>query len=469
MMQFDCSKELMDFRFAFQNMPMWPLIRWSFFWQAIKEGVKNQAHAAPGPGMTAIAKAAYALTAWRHRPSKDPRQFDILWFGSAAGVVAKKEGKWFGRVNDYLVGELPDRTLLIEDSHGRPMKTPRFVENIRFHDFIRIRSAILARTLKRSPREDAATIAAFVAFLRKGFFLSLEDAFYATLEKTLLDLSARLPHYHESYSRLYERTRPKVVFLEDGCYGFHSYIIKWARDSGIKTAEFQHGAIVQTHHAYNYGDSGFHPDYAAHLPDYLLTHGQFWSDNTRIPAAKVTLGHPHFQGNMDALLAKFGGKKAERGILIVSQGDVTDLMVSLTKSLSSMAPETKITFRLHPAEAAFVERYRELHGIRNVEVSTSGDIYELILTSEYVVGVSSTTLYEAVGLGKPVFVYDTANARFYTPRNFGTWFRDAGELLGLVAAVIPHSQASPEYVWASAWAANYKAFLERSIGIVTAP
>jgi hypothetical protein len=317
--------------------------------------------------------------------------------------------------------------------------------------------------------QDRRQVREFLAFLRESFQWRLKDFFFDTWETRLLRQAARLPFLHAEYSELFSRIQPKVVFLEDGCYGSRSFLIKWAKDQGIKTSEFQHGAIGATHHAYRYGAVGFDPAYAAYLPDFLLTHGRFWSDNALLPCKKITLGNPHFQANIDKANAGASTTAGEPTLLVVSQGNVTDRVVTLTLELARLSPGLKIVFRLHPAEVQFLERYRPLEGLPNVSISKSGDIYEQILSATWIAGVSSTTLYEATGLQKPVYVYDTPTARFYTPRNFGIWFSDASDLLQRIRGPQPPVEVVREHIWAPNWEENYRRFLEGEVGIRLSP
>ncbi|WP_448375361.1 CDP-glycerol glycerophosphotransferase family protein, partial [Fervidobacterium sp.] len=239
----------------------------------------------------------------------------------------------------------------------------------------------------------------------------------------------------------------------------------------IKVGEFQHGVITKLHPAYNYGAAVFNNEgYKEYLPDYLLTYGDFWNEQVTTPSKKVTIGNPHFWFNYDRFKATPGIEtKVEKSkkILIVSQGTVTNINVELAKKLSNMVEsDYKIVFRLHPGEVAFKERYQELFNYNNIEVNDSGDIYQLILSSDYVVSVYSTTIFEAASFGKPVYIYRHPLSELYIPENLGLWFSTAKELLKLI---INDRKASNDfdlnYFWNEKWKENYLSFLEQELGI----
>ena len=94
---------------------------------------------------------------------------------------------------------------------------------------------------------------------------------------------------------------------------------------------------------------------------------------------------------------------SERQLLIISQGSVTDKLVSLTVELAAILPDDfRIVYKLHPGEVLFTERYSSLYNLPNVKVVTKGDLYQYIADSACVLGVYSTALYEAAGLEKQI-------------------------------------------------------------------
>ncbi|MBC7092154.1 MAG: CDP-glycerol glycerophosphotransferase family protein, partial [Nitrososphaeria archaeon] len=160
------------------------------------------------------------------------------------------------------------------------------------------------------------------------------------------------------------------------------------------------------------------------------------------------------------------GKK-NKTILIVSQWTVTDINADLAKKLSRMIDDHyRIVFRLHPGEVAFKERYQGLFNYKNIEVNSSGDIYELIHSSDYVVSVYSTTIFEAASFGKPVYIYRHPLSELYIPENLGLWFSDAEELLELIRNdKRADNSYDLNYFWNKNWKENYISFLEHEIGI----
>jgi hypothetical protein len=466
LLEFDNIEKLYEFRFVRDDMLFYPFIRWGLF-LAVLEQVNNfqQGHAPVGK-MCLKDKCAYALRALLYNPFTVFRKFDILIFGSSAGLSSKKNGKWFDRINDYFVSAYPDDTLVVEQSYRGKFKLPRYAKHVRFLDYLILRASIKAKLFRTHSDKDRIRIEEFIAYIKGVFPYKLSEDYYNKAKDTLNWLSSHLPFLHANFTRMLNRVKPRIIFIEDASYGGKSYFLKWAKEYGIKTAEFQHGNIVPTHHAYNYGSAVLkNQDYIKHLPDYLLTYGAFFSECANTPSEKVVIGCPHFSANILDTRNESRMSSERIVLLIVSQGNITNLMVELTEKLAKRLSESKynIIFRLHPGEVPFEERYSTLLRYPNVEISKTGDVYNLIRSANRIIGSSSTTLLEAIGFSKPVYIYESPDSLFSMPRSVGTWFRNIDELLNLLETSVCESPYDFSRFWEANWEFNYKHFIEKSI------
>src|SRR5207248_10445633 len=166
------------------------------------------------------------------------RRFDALVFGTTTGVSVQRAGRWFGRINDLFALEEEDKTLVIDQSQGRTFRWPRLPFHVAFHDWIKVR-AELGRLLSRGPDEaDRRKVRAFIEALKARLPWSLGELFWERTADGLERLAGRLPGLRDGYRRLFDLCRPKILFLEGASYGCEAYIVKWAREMGVKTAEF---------------------------------------------------------------------------------------------------------------------------------------------------------------------------------------------------------------------------------------
>lgn len=96
-------------------------------------------------------------------------------------------------------------------------------------------------------------------------------------------------------------------------------------------------------------------------------------------------------------------------MLFVSSYDITKRLFAKAIELARQRPDLKILYKGHPREdlSEQVTYLNETFGIENLTVIRSkATAIDLISQSEYVVGVSSTALFESAALGKRVIVLD---------------------------------------------------------------
>jgi hypothetical protein len=326
---------------------------------------------------------------------------------------------------------------------------------VRCYDTLELQASVLARLCRPSAAALGA-IDRLIAFVRQRFPVALAGAVIEQIRATLVYWAVRLPILEGSYARMFDQLRPRVVFLEGGSYGTFAHVCRWARRDGIATAELQHGNISRAHLAYNFGDAVCQADaLAACLPRHLLLYGELWGSEVRSPSELVVVGCPHFSENAPRAPRSHGAT-----VLTISQGICTDVMVRHTAALARALPDRRFVFRPHPGEVAFRERYAQLGEIPNVEINDAGDVYQRFREAAAVIGHSSTALFEAAGLGIPVFIVDDQTSRSLLPSSLGARFSTFDELLDLVRSP-PRAVVDPERFFVSDWRDRYRDFIAR--------
>jgi hypothetical protein len=440
----DDRDELRTPRFTETELPMWPFVRWLACSAVLDKVLGLQQPFAP-TRRTLRQTAGLVTRAALHGPLS-AGQFDIVIVGSSVGLSVQREGRWFGRIDDYFAMEYPDRTLVLDLAAADGYKTPRFPPNVRCYDTFDFRAGFAAR-LRRPRDADLAAIDGLVAFLRRGLPVPVENPVLERVRSQLVHFAVRLPMLERSWARFFDVVRPRVMLFEDGSYGGFAHVLHWSHRAGVATGEIQHGVISSSHVAYNYG--AFAADC---LPQHLLVYGEFWKRQINMPSSPVVIGCPHFS---ETARVRAGGES----ILAISQGIRTQAIVELTAAVARRFPDRRCVFRVHPGELAFPERYASLAGIANVEISDRGDIYQLLEAARVVIGHSSMALTEAAGMGLPVLVLDDETSRVNVPQGVGTRFATVEELLPLVEAP-PAGTTDPGWFFAPDWRARYRSFIE---------
>lgn len=463
LLAFDATEELLSFRFRFAGMLMWPFVRFRLYRMAVQGDLGWQPAHAASEARTLLQRADYIARTALSNPLTVGRPFDIVICGSGAGVVVERDGRWFDRINDYFAVEYPDDTLVVDSSFRRTYRHPRHPAHLRRHDGLPLLAGAIAKVATIGAGDEAAS-GELLRLVHERFPAPLPAGALEEIRAQLRYLATRLPYLHWFYRRFLRRVRPRILFVEDGHYGGSAHLLAWARDEGIVTAEFQHGLIAKSHLAYNYGERiRTSTEYRKYLPQHLLLYGTYWKEQVRTPAEPVVIGAPHFSARKEELVAR--APTATRNVLVISQGDCTERMVSLTETLAGLLPQRRFVFRLHPAEVPFVERYQRLRAIANVAISDSGDLYDCFPGADAVIGPASTAMFEAAGCDIPIFIDDNRTSDLFVPPDLGRRFSSAASLAPLLGSK-PQPASPGQRYFADDWQASYRAFVERVRGVV---
>ncbi|MDK2821941.1 MAG: hypothetical protein PWP31_1906 [Clostridia bacterium] len=384
--------------------------------------------------------------------------FPIVFFTTAASRDFVKDGKYFNRLHDYFAFLRREETLEVEQSFRMKYRLPAYFENIISFDKLLIEVVLRGGFSIRFPqksklKQHSETIFDFLKAKKLDFDV-------CEIYRLLSKFERRILVAEKIFEKFLRKFRPKVIFVHCASYGglINSVLVRVAKKLGIVVCEFQHGVITKAHPAYNYGETVCRSaEYIKYLPDYLLTYGDFWNGNMVFPNKCVTIGNPGFWEH-------YNGKKfyKEKRVLIVSQGSLTKEYVGLAKALSRMLPsDYEILFKLHPGEVPFEERYRELYELKNVIVVKTGNIYNYLRETKYVISICSTTIFEAFALGNVVFVYSHPLARLHIPPDIGFWVDGPEEIAKkILKGVEPTQRHKIDYFFERDWADNYVNFLK---------
>lgn len=213
------------------------------------------------------------------------------------------------------------------------------------------------------------------------------------------------------YLVLFTLRRYKKIYMV-GTY-FRMHVVSAARKKGIAVAELQHGVITPYHLGYSYPNR----EKNIFFPDELICMGKFWTDYTPIPSdTRLELIRPSFIERLSSFSAE---KRKQAGkVVFNSQGVIGKDIFSFALEVAKLCPELEVVFRLHPSE--ILEKYQEsLSGrdsLSNFKLShRDPNIFALMAEAEFVVGVFSTTLFEAMVLGCKIILLDMTGIEYMKP------------------------------------------------------
>jgi len=453
--------KILDFRFEKSQIPMYLVVRFILIQSLINKefNLSNPHVKANKKSLGEILKYIYHTLRSNlfFAPKKDIYIFSV-------GILNKFENnKYTDRLYDEFYQLFKDETQIIETSTKFSYFLPK-KEKTYYNDFIDVIIAIYCRAIKfkKDDIDEKDKIASFIEYLKSKNLFDPNDMIYSDIKNILTKINKKMSISFWLYRQFLKIKKPKIIIVNAAHYFGHFSLMVEAKKLGIKTAEYQHGYIGLAHPAYNYHENIFN-DIKAYLPEYFLTHGNYWSGVSRTPSKKVNIGLADISNKIDKIKLT---KKTSNKILFVSSGTVFEELNQLIgKSLNSLKNlGYEILLRPHPSEMPAIEtRYSNLVN-QGVKIDTS-NLYDILQEVEVVVGMEvSTVLYEAVCFTNKVYMMNTKYTSFYEPQSTFISFNDDIELVNSIkeSKILEHN---PDYFWDTNWKQNYINFIENTIGI----
>ena len=194
-------------------------------------------------------------------------------------------------------------------------------------------------------------------------------------------------------------------------------MIAGAQEAGATVVEPMHGAISDIHPYLTWADQGW----VAYQPDELLQWGPYWGEIAQLPAStkRKVIGAPSLV--VDALsrereLAALEQAHLSNTVLVASQAHATKKIARFLLDAAAEQPNFIFTLKQHPQERAVdfeavaAKAYRKGRlasptvPSNLILADASANTSELMARSEFVLGVYTTALFEAVALGCKVGV-----------------------------------------------------------------
>jgi hypothetical protein len=251
-------------------------------------------------------------------------------------------------------------------------------------------------------RVKAALFPARINGREKSFFKKIEKII--DLEMNIsINLVALLELYlnfflvrYTLFKWIFFHHQPKQVYVVIA-YA-HGAMIRAANEMGIEVIEFQHGIISPYHLGYSFPDADRQ---LAYFPDKIFCWGDFWRQSACFPIEKdhlINYGFAYF----NILRCRYPEVKHPHQVLVLSQGSIGEKLMNFMVDAMAFMSEFKVIYKLHPGEYAVWKTYPDagkLSEFRNVTVAQNVDLYHIMASSRFQIGVNSTTIYEGLGFG----------------------------------------------------------------------
>ena len=215
-------------------------------------------------------------------------------------------------------------------------------------------------------------------------------------EKNLKKILINLESEYKYYTSFFKVKQPEKIYII--CSYGKEALIAAAQDLNIEVIEIQHGVMTKYHIGYNFPDVKI-----PYFPDKLLLWGEYWKGNVNLPKnVKIELyGYPYLKKQCEKY------KNIEKNlnqVIFISQGTIGKKLSEKAIEFAKENPDLKVVYRLHPGEfLRWKKEYKDLYenrNLENLEISDNNEknLYEYLFESEYLIGVYSTVIYEALNL-----------------------------------------------------------------------
>lgn len=454
LLKIEDDASLYDFTFSYKNTLMYPVIRFLLLQSAIED--QNRISSPYGLLHVGIKqKIEYILKSFHYRPKHI--QSDIVFFGSDVSNI-RQGNAYFNRLTELFANEYAPKTILIESADKMNYKRPRTYHKVFAENFVAI-SARIKSFLISAKIDDEKQINAFVQYLKQHFnYKFINMKVWDTVKHVLLRFSVRISFLCKEYTELLKWLSPKIVLLEDACYGGSVPIIIAARGLGIPIGEYQHGLISLSHPAYNYS-AQLSEKYKYYIPDFYMSYGRYWMENSRIPTKVLEIGNPYLSETI--VHCEYSEKKEV--LLYISAAIDPDCYVQEVLLLKEMLANKgcEIMFRIHPSEVLRLQMVYKPIIDAGIPIDTQ-PLYETLRHTKYLLGDFSTVLFEASMFDCIIFVRDTPHNRSNVDITRFNAIQSMDELVKKICSQEYQKTAYRDF-WADNWQSRYKEIIESYI------
>jgi hypothetical protein len=450
------------------DVPLWPMFRWPAARVMQEAELGTRLNFARPTFARKVTRFVRRLAPNRFASTAARAQHDALFIVSGTTTAAAPGGLRNWLVEDF-AESLSPRSLVLQDKElddftprsERPTFRPTYAAgDVHGRVGLAVRRFPATERLKRDVEEIVRAVLRELPF-------ELDEAQIARVRSYAVGHTVAARHYAAEYDRILDRIDPRLVVMQMAAYGARANVIAHMRRRGVHVAEPQHGYIGPYHGAYNFGAAMSDPRLAEGLPQTLLTFGEFWSAGVRFPGTKIAIGKPH----LTRLASTHGQRVPDKSVLVLANSFARDEVIAFVRALHASLPTGWVVrVRPHPSEQSrAAELYPDLAALPATEFDLTPDALVSLAASSALFGMASTVLYEALGMGRPVFVIESALADHGAAESVFGPRVNAGNVAEVVESIVSgrasiSTQTTLDEIWAPAPTKTFAAFAH-SVGV----
>lgn len=340
---------------------------------------------------------------------KDTQQKEVLFFENPR-KIRQSDGKYIDPFTYYYIKEYSkykNGFEIVDLGHygkhfDKADEKRRFAESFYFDFIYKIKNKFTKQNFTEIEKN-------IIRDIEKNIFdkFEIELNIESFIEQKISDFK----YQYDKFDNLFKIKKTKKVYLV--CSYGKEGMIHAAQSNGIRVIEFQHGVMGKYQLGYSFPNN----IKVSYFPNKLLMFGEFWSDNTDLPKKQIGIEYIGFE-YLISKLNKYKDIEKEKQVLIISQPGNVDDLIPASIILAKNNPEYKFVYRLHPKEVNnWRNNYHKLldatEKLENFEVDLCKlDLYMQILKSEFVVGINSAAIFEAITLGSKLILVNSSGIEY---------------------------------------------------------
>ena len=197
-----------------------------------------------------------------------------------------------------------------------------------------------------------------------------------------------------NYSKILKKINPRLVLYTTSYIGEWVVLTETLKQLKIPCAEILHGYVDKHYLPYNYLKVGINDA----QPDYIFVYSQLQKENVNwgISLDNIRVaGYPEGERRAAELLADSRNRDSIRITFISSMAPAIEKYINILADNLDMK-KYEILFKLHPNEyTSWREIYTSLSDKIQIIDHNENDIHHYLVSSDIIVGINSTALYEA--------------------------------------------------------------------------
>ncbi|KZX09871.1 hypothetical protein [Methanobrevibacter filiformis] len=215
---------------------------------------------------------------------------------------------------------------------------------------------------------------------------------------------------YNEYDKLMKLKKPKYLIVVE--ISKNQAMIAAAKNNNVEVIGLQHGIIDEFSIDYNYSDKC--KNEINYFPDKLLTFGEYWNQMANYPIDPdkiIPIGFPYLESKTWRYLTN----ARQNQILFISNKYIGKKLSEFAYEIAILLKDYTIIYKLSKDETP--EDYEYLTGNDNTgnikvisakedSIKDEDEIYELLSTSKYQVGMDPVAIYKGLFFTNKIFLLD---------------------------------------------------------------